>query len=75
VVTGRIEREDASEVVLRVTGVEESVIVRKADIVRRGLSAVSNMPTGTLNTLERSQVLDLLAYLLSDGNAEDAGFK
>jgi hypothetical protein len=33
------------------------------------------MPAGTLNIFERDQVLDLLAYLLSDGNAEDAAFK
>jgi hypothetical protein len=27
------------------------------------------MPTGILNTLQTNQVLDLLSYLISDGNS------
>jgi hypothetical protein len=33
------------------------------------------MPAGLLNTLKDSDILDLLAYLLSKGNKEDPMFK
>lgn len=39
------------------------------------LSKVSMMPPGLLNTLKDSDILDLLAYLLSKGNREDPMFK
>jgi len=32
------------------------------------------MPSGMLDTLEESQIFDLLAYLLSDGNSERSAF-
>jgi hypothetical protein len=32
------------------------------------------MPTGVLNTLDKEQILDLLAYLLAGGNPGDAAF-
>jgi putative heme-binding domain-containing protein len=38
-------------------------------------SKVSMMPPGLLNTLSDTDILDLLAYLLSRGNAEDPMFK
>ena len=33
------------------------------------------MPTGQLNTLEKEQILDLLAFLLAIGDSEQAAFK
>lgn len=41
----------------------------------RRASPFSIMPNGLLNTLDKEQILDLLAYLLAGGNAEDAAFK
>jgi hypothetical protein len=38
-------------------------------------SKTSMMPPGLLNTLSDTDILDLLAYLLSRGNAEDPMFK
>lgn len=38
-------------------------------------STVSMMPPGLLNTLTKDDVLDLMAYLLSAGNADDPMFK
>jgi uncharacterized repeat protein (TIGR03806 family) len=76
VVTGRIEREDDRVVVMRPpTATEEMVTLRKADIRQRVLSKSSNMPTGMLNTLDEAQVLDLLAYLTSDGQSTQAAFR
>ena len=69
VVIGRVVRED-DEIVVVVpqTATAEAASLRKSDIRRRELSKVSNMPAGILNTLQESQILDLLAYLISDGD-------
>jgi putative heme-binding domain-containing protein len=67
ITNGRVVREDDEVVVvLPQTAIAQAVTMRKADITRRELSKVSNMPTGILNTLQESQIIDLLAYLLSD---------
>jgi hypothetical protein len=47
----------------------------KQSIDDRIASRVSIMPIGLLNTLDKEQILDLLAYLLAGGNADDAAFK
>jgi uncharacterized repeat protein (TIGR03806 family) len=65
VVTGRIEREDDRVLVLRPPS-GEAVTVPKKEIVDRRKSDVSNMPPGIVNVLQKDQVLDLVAYLLSD---------
>ena len=44
----------------------ETVTVEKSRIRERTLSKTSNMPSGMLNTLTENQVLDLLAYLVSE---------
>ena len=76
VLAGRIEREDDRVLVLRpVSATDELVTIRKKDVRRRGLSEVSNMPAGILNTLNEAQVLDLLAYLISDGDSNHAAFR
>lgn len=41
----------------------------------RVASPVSIMPNGVLNTLDKEQILDLLAYLLAGGNADADAFK
>jgi len=75
IVLGRVEREDERVVVIRPpTANEAAVTIRKNDIRTRALSKTSNMPTGTLNTLGETQILDLLAYLISDGNSENPAF-
>jgi len=65
VVSGRIEREDDRVLVLRPPS-GEAVTVPKKEIVDRRKSDVSNMPPGIVNVLQKDQVLDLVAYLLSD---------
>ena len=76
VVTGRVEREDDSTIVLRSLSANEApVTIRKLEIRSRALSKVSNMPAGILNTLRETQILDLLAYLISDGDTAHAAFR
>jgi uncharacterized repeat protein (TIGR03806 family) len=71
VVSGRVEREDERVVILQPTS-GEAVIVPKKNIVERRKSDVSNMPFGIVNVLHKEQVLDLLAYLLSDPKPQKA---
>jgi putative heme-binding domain-containing protein len=76
VVVGRIEREDDHVVVLRPPLASEAPVpIPKADIRSRALSKSSNMPSGILNVLRDLQILDLLAYLISDGDASHAAFR
>jgi uncharacterized repeat protein (TIGR03806 family) len=71
---GRIEREDDRVVVIRpLAAADEAVTIRKTDI--RASSANSNMPAGTVNTLSETQVLDLLAYLISGGASDHPAFR
>ncbi|MHC5543819.1 c-type cytochrome, partial [Singulisphaera rosea] len=66
VVSGRVEREDDRVVVIRPPSAAEVVTLAKSDVAGRKKSNLSNMPLGIVNVLEKDQVLDLLAYLLSD---------
>ena len=65
-ISGRVEREDDRFVLIRPPLATETVAIDKRQIKERTLSKTSNMPSGMLNTLTENQVLDLLAYLLSD---------
>jgi putative heme-binding domain-containing protein len=47
----------------------------KSAIKSRKASALSIMPAALLNTLDKEQVLDLLAFILAGGNADHAAFK
>jgi uncharacterized repeat protein (TIGR03806 family) len=69
IVCGRIEKEDADVLVLRLAPSGEGLVeIKKGSIRRRERSDVSNMPAGVVNVLEKEQILDLLAYLTSDGD-------
>jgi putative heme-binding domain-containing protein len=52
---------------------EQEIATKNID--SRRPSPFSIMPNGLLNTLDKEQILDLLAFLLAGGNAEDAAFK
>jgi putative heme-binding domain-containing protein len=74
-ITGRVEHEDAKTLTLRThPQAPETTLVRKADLKRRTLSTVSNMPIGVVNVLRAQEVLDLLAYLLADGHPQEEAF-
>ena len=70
-----MREDDKAIVVLPQTATAEAVTIRKADIRRRELSKVSNMPVGILNTLQETQIIDLLAYLVSDGVSNHVAFR
>jgi len=76
VVVGRVMKDDGDDLVIRPSPLSEATVtVRKADIARRELSKISPMPEGLADTLEKDEILDLIAYLRSGGNAQDAAFK
>jgi uncharacterized repeat protein (TIGR03806 family) len=69
VVTGRIEREDDSVLVLRESSSSEPPVeIDKSTVVVRRKSETSNMPPGTVNVLHKDELLDLLAYLINGQN-------
>src|SRR5207247_8784054 len=75
-ITGRIEREDDQVVVIRpLSAADDAATIRKRDIRSRALSKVSNMPAGIINTLAQTQILDLLAYLISESDVTRVAFK
>ena len=76
VVTGSVIAEDKDSVTIyNLTPVPKEQKVMKSAIESRELSSVSIMPIGQLNTLDKEQILDVLAYLLSGGNADNTAFK
>jgi len=73
-VSGRVDREDESVLVLRgASATDPPIAIAKSNIAARKRLDTSNMPAGMVNVLEREQVLDLLAYLLSSGQVAAAG--
>ena len=74
--TGLILAEDATTVTIQ-TGPTAAQVqkVAKTAIKSRKASALSLMPAGLLNTLDKEQILDLLAFLLAGGSPDHAAFK
>ncbi len=76
VISGRLEREERGDIVIRTgAGKDDLVRVATADIAERQKSASSNMPAEIVNVLESDQILDMLAYLIAEGNPDAASFK
>lgn len=75
-VSGNIVREDKNSVIVQ-TGptADQQQSLAKEEIDSRRPSPISIMPAGILNTLDKEQILDLLAYLLAKGKADHAAFK
>jgi putative heme-binding domain-containing protein len=68
-VLGLILKDDEQSVTIQ-TGPADSLIqvLKKSEIHRQRAQASSPMPVGLLNSLGKSEILDLLAYLESGGN-------
>ena len=77
VITGRVVSESGNTLIV-VTDPEDStkvVEVAKHNIEEMKASPVSLMPDKLLGSLNRDEVLDLFAYLLSRGDANDPMFR
>jgi hypothetical protein len=53
----------------------ETRAIRAEEVLSIEPSGISMMPRGLLSTMEDSDILDLLAYLLSAGDGDDPMFK
>jgi putative heme-binding domain-containing protein len=53
---------------------DKTMTIKKADISRVTPSDVSPMPTGLLVTLSKEEILDLVAFVASQGNAKHKAF-
>ena len=75
--SGRVLSEADGKVVILIDPVDisKTVTVDKDDIEILTPSKTSTMPAKLLNDLNREEVLDLMAYLLSRGNPNDPMFK
>ena len=75
--TGRIVAAAADSITILVDPEDSTklVTVKNDEIESKQLSNVSLMPKDLLKQLNENEVLDLLAYLLSRGNAQDSMFK
>jgi len=83
-----IEKKDGSLVIGRIVAEENGTLqvmmnpfaptqltpVNAADVKSKKTQATSMMPPGLINTLNQDELLDLVAYILSAGNAQDKMF-
>ncbi len=77
VYTGRLAGDDEKSITI-LTNPEvstEVAVIPKEDVDEITPSKTSLMPSDLLKPLNEAEVLDLMAYLLSRGNAEDAVFQ
>lgn len=75
-VVGMVDHEDDEAVYVRVNPASpETTGLPKTLIVSREASPISPMPTGLLNVLSETQILDLLAYLEAVGDPHHADFQ
>lgn len=75
VVVGTVESEDGEKIVVRTHPLSpETVPVMKSNVTIRRPSAVSMMPEGLVDVLSKDEILDLIAYLRSAGDAKDKAF-
>ena len=65
---------DAIELAENLQEPTRTVKIKKSDISRTTPSDVSPMPTGLLITLSKDEILDLVAYLVSQGNEKHRAF-
>jgi putative heme-binding domain-containing protein len=77
VITGRIVNLNGDDLMINPDMLDPNKMigVRRSQIEEMKTSPVSMMPEGLLNTLNKDEVLDLVAYLLSRGDRESAAFK
>jgi hypothetical protein len=77
VITGRIVNlfNDGLSINTDMFDPSRQVTVRRGNIEEMKASPVSMMPEALLDTLDRDEVLDLVAYLLSRGDRENPMFR
>ena len=74
---GRVVGEENGELLVMANPFmpDEKTRVKVSDVKSRRASTISMMPPGLINSLNPDELQDLLAYVLSGGNASDAMFR
>ncbi len=72
---GMIAAENDKTLSLVIGNPPKTLEIPKSSIDDRANSPLSIMPVNLLNTLDKEQILDLLAYVLADGDARDPAFQ
>ena len=74
--TGRLveETNDRLVIVVNPLAPDSKTVVNKKDVTKREASKVSPMPEGAANILTKEDILDLIAYLQSNGDRNAAAF-
>jgi len=75
-IIGRIVSSDAGKLMVMTNpfAPTELMAVNESDVKSKKTYPVSMMPPGLINTLNKDELLDLVAYLLSGGNPKDKAF-
>ena len=72
---GRIVQENEQKLVLRtVDSLAAPLVVLKDEIDERHLSTTSTMPSGLLDRLQKSEILDLLAYVIANADPQHSSY-
>lgn len=75
IITGMVsENDDDIEITSDLLQPEKKVIVKAEKVVNMTDSPVSAMPAGLIDNLSREQILDLIAYVISQDDREDEMF-
>lgn len=77
VLVGRLSSEEGGilQVLTNPADPSQTTDIFKSELKSRQASPVSLMPPGLLNSMNKNEVLDLLAYTLSGGDRNNAMFK
>lgn len=77
VITGHLMQETDDTLVIRTDPLkpDQTVTIKKSDVELRKLSKISPMPEGLVNTFQKKEILDLIAYLESAGKSTHPDFQ
>jgi hypothetical protein len=75
--SGKLMGEENGQVLIATNPFDLTLLtsVKNADIISNKPSKDSFMPLGYINRLNKDEILDLLAYLISAGNEQDKIYK
>jgi putative heme-binding domain-containing protein len=77
VIVGHVEGEDETTITVMTDPFSPDIKarVKKTDIASKKPGKLSLMPEGLIDTLSKEEILDLIVYMRSGGNAKDPAFK
>lgn len=75
-ITGRLLEDNPSTLIVLIDPLAgKRTEINKSEVISRVASKVSPMPEGLISVFRREEILDLIAFLVSDGSAAAANFR